>query len=120
MIQMKATEIASIVGGVLHGSDVEVTAPAFVASKECVDGSIFLAIKGSHVDGHDFVADAFDHGAVLAFVTHQISERCIVVGDVTQAVSEKQQQKICSTQFCLVKDRQLRHAEITIMNLEYR
>ncbi|MFM6940611.1 MAG: UDP-N-acetylmuramoyl-tripeptide--D-alanyl-D-alanine ligase [Candidatus Planktophila sp.] len=84
---MKATEIAAIVGGVLHGSDVDVTAPAFIASKECVDGSIFLAIKGSHVDGHDFVADAFVHGAVLAFVTHQTAERCIVVDDVTQAVS---------------------------------
>lgn len=87
MIRMKASEIASIVGGVLHGSDVDVTAPAFIASQECMDGSIFLAIKGAHVDGHDFVADAFSHGAVLAFVTHHTPERCIVVGDVTQAVS---------------------------------
>ena len=87
MIAMKATEIASIIGGELHGSDIEVTAPAFLSSADCIEGSIFIAIKGAHVDGHDFVDDAFAHGAVLALTTHKVSARCIVVADVTRALT---------------------------------
>lgn len=87
MIEMKASSIAEIVGGALLGSDVTVTSPAFLSSKECVDGSIFLAIKGEKVDGHDYVADAFKNGAVLALTSHPVTERCIVVEDVTRAVS---------------------------------
>ena len=84
---MKASEIAAVVGGVLHGDDTSVTAPAFLSSRDCVAGSIFLAIKGENVDGHDFAADAFKNGAVLAFTSHAIAQRCIVVDDVTRAVS---------------------------------
>ena len=87
MISMKASEIAAVTGGVLHGDDVLVTAPAFLNSADCIAGSIFLAIKGENVDGHDFAADAFSHGAVLAISTRTIEGRCIVVSDVTAAVS---------------------------------
>ena len=87
MISMKASEIAAVTGGVLHGDDVLVTAPAFLNSADCIAGSIFLAIKGENVDGHDFAVDAFSHGAVLAISTRAIGTRCIVVSDVTTAVS---------------------------------
>lgn len=86
MIPMMASEIAQIIGGVLHGTDLEVTERAFLASNQCIEGSIFLAIKGENVDGHDYAADAFSHGAVLALTSKVISERCIVVPDVTVAV----------------------------------
>jgi UDP-N-acetylmuramoyl-tripeptide--D-alanyl-D-alanine ligase len=87
MIEMKASEIATVVGGALHGGDTVVTAPAFLSSRDCIQGSIFLAIKGENVDGHDFVADAFKNGAVLALTSHEVLQRCIVVDDVTRAVS---------------------------------
>jgi UDP-N-acetylmuramoyl-tripeptide--D-alanyl-D-alanine ligase len=87
MIAMKASEIATIVGGVLHGDDTTITAPAFLSSHDCTKGSIFLAIKGEKVDGHDFVSDAFKNGAVLALTSHVVSDRCIVVDDVTRAIS---------------------------------
>ena len=86
MIVMKASEIAQVMGGELHGSDVEVSARAFLSSSQCVDGSIFLAIQGEKVDGHDFVTDAFAHGAVLAITSKVVNERCIVVPDVTVAI----------------------------------
>ena len=88
MIALKSSEIASIVGGVLHGDDVTVTAPAYIASADCIDGSLFVAIKGERVDGHDFVEDAFTHGAVVALTSRQVSQRCIVVGDVTEALTK--------------------------------
>ena len=86
MIAMKASEIAEIIGGELHGSDIEVISSAFLSSTQCIDGSIFLAIKGERVDGHDFIADAFGHGAVLAITSKVVGERCIVVRDVTLAI----------------------------------
>lgn len=83
---MKASEIARVIGGELHGSDIDVTERAFLNSSHCIPGSIFLAIKGERVDGHDFAEDAFGHGAVVAISSHPISQRCIVVPDVTIAV----------------------------------
>ncbi|CAN2195281.1 MurF UDP-N-acetylmuramyl pentapeptide synthase [Candidatus Nanopelagicaceae bacterium] len=87
MISMKASQIASIVSGVLHGDDALVTAPAFLSSRNCLEGSIFLAIKGENVDGHDYVSDAFKNGAVIALTTQQVAQRCIIVDDVTRAIS---------------------------------
>jgi UDP-N-acetylmuramoyl-tripeptide--D-alanyl-D-alanine ligase len=87
MITMKASEIAEVTGGVLHGDDCPITAPAYLSSRDCIQGSIFLAIKGEKVDGHDYVAEAFKNGALLALTSHQVSQRCIVVDDVTHAIS---------------------------------
>ena len=46
MIALKASEIALIVGGELHGSDVTVTAAPVFDSSQATPGSIFLALKG--------------------------------------------------------------------------
>lgn len=88
MIALKSSEIASIIGGTLYGDDVTVTSEAFVSSADCITGSIFIAIKGERVDGHDFVGDAFKHGAVIALTSCQVSERCIVVEDVIEAIGK--------------------------------
>lgn len=86
MIRMKVSEIAQVIGGTLHGDDTEVSAPAFLSSQECVEGSIFLAIKGTQADGHDFVSDAFQHGAVVAIVSKPVDGCHIVVDNVTDAI----------------------------------
>jgi UDP-N-acetylmuramoyl-tripeptide--D-alanyl-D-alanine ligase len=88
MITLKASEIASIVGGELKGSDVSVTAAPVFDSAQATPGSIFLALKGEKSDGHKFISDAFSRGAVLAFVTTAAPERCIVVPDVLKALNK--------------------------------
>lgn len=88
MISLKSSQIASIIGGTLHGDDIVVSAPAFLSSGDCTIGSIFIAIKGERVDGHDYVTDAFAHGAVLALTSRPVSERCIVVDNVVEAMSK--------------------------------
>ena len=88
MIELKASEIALIVGGELNGSDVSVTAAPVFDSGRASPGSIFLALKGEKADGHKFVADAFSRGAVLAFVTTASPERCIVVPNVLEALNK--------------------------------
>jgi UDP-N-acetylmuramoyl-tripeptide--D-alanyl-D-alanine ligase len=87
MISLKASAIAEIVGGTLHGDDCLVTAAPEISSQKSTPGSIFLAIKGENVDGHDFISDAFANGAVLALTSKVSTERCIVVADVVKAIS---------------------------------
>jgi len=86
MIPLQASAIAVIVGGTLHGQDLPVTEPPVFNSADAVPGSLFLAFKGENVDGHDFAADAFSHGAVVALVSKAIAGNYIIVDDVTRAL----------------------------------
>lgn len=45
---------------------------AAVDSRQVIPGSMFVAIPGERVDGHDFVADAFQRGASFALIQHDI------------------------------------------------
>lgn len=87
MIKLSASEIAKIVDGALVGSDITVTAAPAFNSSLATEGSIFLALVGEKTDGHNFISDAFVHGSVLAFVTREVPERCIVVKDVLIALN---------------------------------
>ena len=86
MIALKASEIATIVGGKLIGDDVLVTANPTLNSQDAVPGSLFIAIKGERVDGHDFAQSAFERGAVLAFAERSIPTRHILVKNSTAAL----------------------------------
>jgi UDP-N-acetylmuramoyl-tripeptide--D-alanyl-D-alanine ligase len=44
-----------------------------VDSRRATPGSLFVALPGEHVDGHDYVADAFQQGAVAALVHRQVA-----------------------------------------------
>lgn len=87
MIALKASEIADIVGGKLVGDDIEVTSAPVFNSKQAKPGSIFLALVGENSDGHQYTTDAFSNGSVLAFVTREVPERCIIVKDVLAALN---------------------------------
>jgi len=43
-----------------------------VDSREAVPGSLFVALRGEHVDGHDFVSQAFANGAIAAIVSRPL------------------------------------------------
>ena len=88
MIAMNASHIASVVHGTLSGADVLVTQAPVIDSRSATAGSIFLAIQGENVDGHDFVSDAFSHGAVLAITSQPVSQPHILVTDVVKALGE--------------------------------
>jgi UDP-N-acetylmuramoyl-tripeptide--D-alanyl-D-alanine ligase len=50
----------------------KVITEAVIDSRQANLGSLFIAIPGEHVDGHDFVSDAFQRGASLALIQHDI------------------------------------------------
>jgi UDP-N-acetylmuramoyl-tripeptide--D-alanyl-D-alanine ligase len=45
---------------------------AAIDSRQVIQGSLFIAIPGEHVDGHDYVSDAFQRGASIALIQHDI------------------------------------------------
>lgn len=87
MITLSASRIASIINGTLIGEDCDVNGSVEISSHTCTQGSIFVAMAGEKVDGHDFVDDARSRGAVLTISTKEVSSRCIVVEDSLKAIT---------------------------------
>jgi len=50
----------------------EVITDAVVDSRQVTPGSLFVAMDGESQDGHDYVADAFERGAVAALVERDL------------------------------------------------
>jgi UDP-N-acetylmuramoyl-tripeptide--D-alanyl-D-alanine ligase len=46
---------------------------AAVDSRQVIPGGLFVALPGERVDGHDFVVEAFQHGASFALIQHEVS-----------------------------------------------
>ena len=59
--------------GKASASDVVFTEAA-IDSRLVIPGSLFVAIPGSRVDGHDFIAQAFQRGALAALIEHEVAE----------------------------------------------
>lgn len=73
MIAFTAAEIAEITSGRLD-ADPGITPLSVVTdSREATPGSLYVAKPGEHADGHDFLAAAFESGAVLALVERPVA-----------------------------------------------
>ncbi len=62
----------------------------FTDSRKVSDGSLFAAIKGERVDGHDFINQCFDKGAVCAISEKEIEtdKPYILVDSTLQALKD--------------------------------
>ncbi|MFZ5910911.1 MAG: UDP-N-acetylmuramoyl-tripeptide--D-alanyl-D-alanine ligase [Chloroflexota bacterium] len=49
---------------------------AAIDSRQVIPGSLFVAIPGERVDGHDFVAEAFKRGASFALIQRDVDASC--------------------------------------------
>ncbi|MXP10129.1 UDP-N-acetylmuramoyl-tripeptide--D-alanyl-D-alanine ligase [Pseudoblastomonas halimionae] len=80
-----AESIAAATGGTVRGefqvSGVEID------SREVGEGDLFVALKGAEMDGHRFVAGAFERGAAGALVSQPVDGPHVLVED-TQAALE--------------------------------
>lgn len=81
MIERTAGEIADIVGGELHDADpaTPVAGPVEFDSRRITPGSVFLALPGARVDGHDFAAGAAADGAALVLAARPVGVPAVVV-----------------------------------------
>jgi UDP-N-acetylmuramoyl-tripeptide--D-alanyl-D-alanine ligase len=80
------SSVAEAVGGRISGPDAVVSAVA-VDSREVKPGSLFVALHGERVHGHDFLDQAFDGGAAGALVERDPGDRpAVVVEDAESAL----------------------------------
>lgn len=59
----------------------QIITEATVDSRQAIPGSLFIAMPGEHVDGHDYVESAFKRGALLALVQKDFTS-CLPVIDL--------------------------------------
>lgn len=81
-----AAEIEAATGGVathdFQASGVEMD------SRDVKPGDVFVALKGEAMDGHRFIAQAFEKGAVAAIVDRPVDFPHVLVKDTTQALHD--------------------------------
>jgi UDP-N-acetylmuramoyl-tripeptide--D-alanyl-D-alanine ligase len=92
---MTLAEVASVTGARLTGADgaekspdpgLVIDGPVDTDARRLAPGGLFVARVGEHADGHDFVPQAVERGAVAALVTREVSGLAnLVVPDVQQA-----------------------------------
>jgi len=83
------SQLAPMIGGTLiQGGDVE-TSSVVIDSREVKPDSVFFAIKGERLDGHDFLPQALQtaRGAVVSRVP-ETDKAIIQVGDTTVALQK--------------------------------
>ncbi len=81
MIPLTLAEIAKAVGGRLHNADGTevVTGSVEFDSRKLGPGSLFVAVPGERVDGHDFAAAAVRAGAVGVLAAREVPAPAVLV-----------------------------------------
>ncbi|SFC73452.1 UDP-N-acetylmuramoyl-tripeptide--D-alanyl-D-alanine ligase [Streptomyces aidingensis] len=116
MIPLSVAELAAIVRGTLHGIPENeppppdgappartgpadsgasgaagmrpVSGPVVTDSRQAGPGSLFVAFRGEHADGHDYAGRAVAAGAVAVLATRPVGVPAILVEDVTRALGD--------------------------------
>ncbi len=98
MIALTAAQVAAATGGTLRPEGLDlatmVTGPVVIDSRQVVAGSLFVALPGEHVDGHDYAATAVAGGAALVLAAHPVEDAdgrelpAVVVPDVERALGD--------------------------------
>ena len=82
-------EAADICGGKLSGEGKSEILSVCIDSRKVEKGSMFAALKGERVDGHDYMAKAFELGAsccIAERIPEGVSGDVILVADVAAAL----------------------------------
>lgn len=87
MISMSAQQLAKICQGRLKGQDISFTGVS-KDTRDLKENQLYVAIKGEQFDGHGFVDQARQSGAVLALVEKECESKIpqIIVDDSIQAL----------------------------------
>lgn len=71
-LNVTADQLAYLLDGEIRGQTRQITGISF-DSRTTAPGDVFIALTGELVDGHDFVEQAFERGAVAALVERWVS-----------------------------------------------
>jgi UDP-N-acetylmuramoyl-tripeptide--D-alanyl-D-alanine ligase len=97
VIPLSLDEIARVTGARLDGGAepaAVVTGPVVIDSRRVGPGSLFAAVEGERVDGHDFAATARAAGAVAMLGTRPAGVPGLIVDDVPAALAKLAQEVV--------------------------
>ena len=88
-MKLQLSDIANAVQGRLLGNDLTISGVG-IDTRTLSCGDLYVAIKGQHFDGHDFIANAVQAGAAALLVSQSISSPLpqILVNDTRLALAE--------------------------------
>jgi UDP-N-acetylmuramoyl-tripeptide--D-alanyl-D-alanine ligase len=89
MIRLSLADVAELAGGVLSPlaePSAIVRGPVVADSRRVERGSLFVALPGERVDGHDYAGRAVADGAVAVLASRDVGVPAIVVDDTTLAL----------------------------------
>jgi UDP-N-acetylmuramoyl-tripeptide--D-alanyl-D-alanine ligase len=89
VIPLSLAQIAAATSGFVDNaadSQAVVSGPVVVDSRQVAPGGLFVAIKGAHVDGHDFAAAAVEAGAAAVLAERPVDAPAVVVPDSVAAL----------------------------------
>ena len=66
----------------------QVITDAAIDSRLVIPGSLFVALPGEKVDGHDYIGEAFGRGALIALIEREVPSEFTVL-DLREPVSEQ-------------------------------
>jgi UDP-N-acetylmuramoyl-tripeptide--D-alanyl-D-alanine ligase len=82
-VKLTLSEIAGLTGGQLLGGDPDAVVSSYsIDTRTLAPGALFVALRAER-DGHDFVGDALDRGAVGALVSRAVEGIGLVLVDDT-------------------------------------
>lgn len=91
MMTLTIGEIAQLSHGVvsdLADRDERVVGPVVVDSHRVTRGSLFVAVAGARVDGHDFATRAVADGASVVLASKPLAVPAIIVDDTVRALGD--------------------------------
>ncbi|MFI7273451.1 UDP-N-acetylmuramoyl-tripeptide--D-alanyl-D-alanine ligase [Streptomyces sp. NPDC049879] len=90
MIPLPVAELIDVVRGEPHDipePPPRITGPVVIDSRLVEPGSLFVALPGERVDGHDFAERAVAAGAAVVLAARPVGVPAVVVDDVVGALS---------------------------------
>ena len=91
---MTLANIAAACGGIYHGKEEDRNKEVLsitTDSRKAEPGSLFIAIRGERVDGHDFVDSVFEKGAFCVLSEQELPEaegNYILTASTLQAIKD--------------------------------
>jgi UDP-N-acetylmuramoyl-tripeptide--D-alanyl-D-alanine ligase len=84
---MRLSEAAIATHGIVIGNDVEFTSVG-TDSRAITQGQLFVALKGDHFDGHDYVAQSLAQGAAAGLIENNKNAPAVKVKDARLALGD--------------------------------
>lgn len=80
-------ELAALLGAELHAEEGRLVTGFATDSRQVEPGNLFLAFRGEHVDGHEYVTAALNKGAAASLVERPVEGPHLLVPNVIDALA---------------------------------